>query len=95
MNPLEHLLKDELNRLVDRIAVATHAGTVSVTAKEHPELRTRIEDAESRLAELRQTLLAGYVEWQQAVEECEALWAVAELESDGPVARPTRARRAA
>jgi hypothetical protein len=95
MNPLEHLLEDELNRLVDRIAVATHAGTVSATAKEHPELRTRIEDAESRLADLRQALLAGYAEWQQAIEECEDLWTVAELESDGPVARPARARRAA
>jgi hypothetical protein len=95
MNPLEHLLEDELNRLVDRIAAATHQGTVSGTAREHPELRTRIEQVESRLAELRQALLTRYAEWEQVIEECEDLWAVAELESDGPVARPTRARRAA
>ncbi len=95
MNPLEHLLEDELNRLVDRLAVTIHPGTVSVTAGERPELRRRIEEAESRLAELRQGLLERYGEWKQLIEECEDLWAVAELESDGPSARPIRARRAA
>lgn len=95
MNPLEHLLEDELNRLVDRLAVAIHPGTVGVTASERPELRRRIEEAESRLAELRQALLERYGEWKQLIEECEDLWAVAELESDGPPAKPIRARRAA
>ena len=95
MNVLEHLLDDELNRLVDRISAATRPGTVGATASQHPELRVRIERAESRLAELRQELLARYAEWQQGIEDCENLWAVAELESDGPPAPSTRSRRAA
>ncbi len=92
MNRLEHLLEDDLNRLVDRIAVATSPGTVGATASQHPELRSRIEQSESRVATLRAVLLARYAEWEQALEECEDLWAVAELESDGP---PTPKRRAA
>lgn len=95
MNPLEHLLEDELYRLLDRIAVATRPGTVGATASQHPELRARIEQAESRLAALRAALLAGYAEWQQTIEECENLWAVAELGSEGPAAPSTRSRRAA
>lgn len=92
MNRLEHLLEDELNRLVDRIAAATLPGTVGATASHHPELRSRLEQSESRVAALRAVLLARYAEWEQALEECEDLWAVAELEKDGP---PTPKRRAA
>jgi hypothetical protein len=95
MNALEHLLDDELNRLLDRIAAATRPGTVGATAGQHPELRSRIEQVESRLAQLRQALLARYAEWQEGIEECENLWAVAELESDGPSAPSRRSRRAA
>ncbi len=95
MNPLEHLLNDELSRLLDRIAVSTRSGTVGTTASEHPDLRARIEQAESRLAGLRAALLARYAEWQEAIEESENLWAVAELEKDGPAAASARSRRAA
>ncbi|HET8576274.1 MAG TPA: hypothetical protein VFO18_04190 [Methylomirabilota bacterium] len=96
MNALEHLLDDELNRLLDRIAAATRPGTIGATAGQHPDLRARIEQAESRLAGLRAALLARYAEWQEGIEECENLWAVAELESDGPsTPSTTRSRRAA
>ena len=92
MNALERLLQDELNRLVDRIAVG--AGEDSAAAL-NPDLKVRIERCEDRLTALRAALLDGYGEWIRTVEECEDLWAVAGLRKDGAEAPARISRKAA
>lgn len=80
MNPMDRLLSDELNRLLDRIAASTRAGVAKASARHLPELRVRLDEAEARLAANRQVLLEQYADWQEALEACEDLWAVAQLE---------------
>src|SRR5260370_1432568 len=56
MNPLDALLRDELNRLLDRIAASTRAGVAKVSARQLPDLRARLDEAEERLAAKREAL---------------------------------------
>jgi len=91
MNSLDRLLRDELNRLLDRIAASTRAGVVKVSARQLPDLRARLDGAEGRLAAKRQTLLEQYAGWQEALDSCEDLWAVAQLELEETVAGTLRA----
>lgn len=90
MNTLERLLQDELNRLVDRIAVRAGEDTA---AGLKPDLKARIERSENRLTGLRAALLDGYAEWARAIEECEDQWALAGLRRETEEA--TERRRAA
>jgi hypothetical protein len=80
MNPLDRLLRDELNRLLDRIAASTKTGVVKVSANQLPDLRARLDEAEARLAATRQALLEQYGGWQEALDACEDLWALAQME---------------
>jgi len=91
MNALERLLQDELNRLLDRIAVRAGEDTAAGLKS---DLRVPIERCEERLTALRTALLDGYAEWTRALDECEDLWAVAGLRKDGAEA-PARIRRKA
>jgi hypothetical protein len=91
MNVLDKLLQDELNRLLDRIAVRAGEGA---TAGLKSDLRVPLERCEERLTALRATLLDGYEEWA-TLEECEDLWAVAGLRKDGAEAPARISRRAA
>jgi hypothetical protein len=92
MNAFEKVLQDELNRLVDRIAV--RAGDDAASALT-PDLKSRIERCEGRLTELRLALLDGYGEWSRTLDECEDLWTVAGLRKDGAEAPARISRRAA
>ena len=92
MNTLERMLQDELNRLLDRIAV--RAGE-DATAGLKSDLRASIERCEERLTALRAALLDGYAEWTRALEECEDVWAVAGLRKDGAEAPARISRKAA
>ena len=80
MNPLDALLRDELNRLLDRIAASTRAGVAKVSARQLPDLRARLDEAEERLAAKREALLKEYGDWREALDACEDLWALAQLE---------------
>ena len=90
MNALERLLQEELNHLVDRIAARAGQETA---AGIKPDLKARVERSEERLTRLRAALLDGYAEWTRAIEECEDLWALAELRQQTEDA--TERRRAA
>jgi hypothetical protein len=92
MNTLERMLQDELNRLLDRIAVRAGEDT---TAGLKSDLRAPIERCEDRLTALREALLDGYAEWTRALEECEDVWAVAGLRKDGAEAPARISRKAA
>jgi hypothetical protein len=83
MSHFERLLQDDLNRLVDRIAVRAGEDTAAGLKS---DLRTRIERSEDRLTVLRAALLDGYAEWARAIEECEDLWALAGLRREAPEA---------
>ena len=78
MNTLERLLQDDLNRLVDRIAAATNEGVVA-GSESRPELLLRLAASEARLSSVRHTLLRGYAEWRDALEDCADLWALADF----------------
>jgi hypothetical protein len=92
MNAMERLLQDELNRLLDRIAVSAGEDTATGLTS---DLRAPIERCEERVTALRAALLDGYTEWTRALEECEDLWAVAGLRKDGAEAPARISRRAA
>ena len=83
MSHFERLLQDDLNRLVDRIAVRAGEDTAAGLKS---DLRTHIERSEDRLTVLRAALLDGYAEWARAIEECEDLWALAGLRCEAPEA---------
>ena len=90
MSHFDRLLQDDLNRLIDRIAVRAGEGTA---AGLKPELRTHIERSEERLTVLRAVLQDAYAEWARALDECEDLWAVAGLRRE--VSEPAAQLRAA
>ncbi len=90
MNSMDRLLRDELNYLLDRIAASTRAGVAKASARHLPDLRIRLDEAEARLSAKRQLLLEQYAEWQEALEVCEDLWAVAQLELEETGAGDTR-----
>jgi hypothetical protein len=92
MNALERLLQDELNRLLDRVAVRAGEGTAAGLKS---DLRAPIERCEERLTALRTALLDGYDEWARTLEECEDLWAVAGLRKGGAEAPARISRKAA
>ena len=74
---LDGLLREDLSRLLDRIAVGP--GMDEGLAALDPETRARAEEAEARLAAVRLRLLAGYEEWTRALDACADLWALSAL----------------
>ncbi len=93
MNPLDRLLQDEMNRLLDRLAAAVPEGVVMGGGRERPEVRDLIEALEARLSTLRGSLLEGYRQWHAAIEEYEDLWMLSALEA-GSVEREAERRAA-
>ena len=77
MNPLDRLLGDEMNRLLDRIATTVPGGSLAAATAAHPVLRTRLDETEARLAALRASLLEIYGDWGRTLEDLENLWALA------------------
>ncbi len=76
MNPMDRQLRDEMNRLLDRIATTVPDGSLAATAA-YPALRARLDETEARLAALRATLLETYGAWDRGLEDLENLWALA------------------
>ena len=76
MSHFDRLLQDDLNRLIDRIAVRAGEGTAAALK---PDLKAHIERSEERLTLLRAVLQDAYAEWTRALDECEDIWAVAGL----------------
>jgi len=79
MNALERLLHDDLNRLIDRVAVTTHEGLVAGCEERRRDLFEQLAEAETRLTAARQILLQDYTVWREALDECADLWALADL----------------
>jgi hypothetical protein len=79
MNSLDQLLQDDLHRLIDRIAATAEQNVAIESLAGRTELARRLGDAETRLSALRLDLLSGYLAWQEALQECGDLWALAAL----------------
>jgi hypothetical protein len=77
MNPVDRLLRDEMNRLLDRIATTVPEGSLAAATAGHPSLRSGLDETEAQLAALRATLLETYAAWGKALVDLENLWALA------------------
>ena len=93
MNAMDRLLQDDLNRLSDRLASRVAGETAAAVRSLDPELSERLDRSSAWLADLRLDLVDRYAMWARALEECEALWALAEAEVEAE--RMSLERRAA
>jgi hypothetical protein len=76
MNPVERVLHQELNGLIDRLATSVPDGALEAIRATNPNLKARLDDADARLAALRATMLDDYGRWRRALEDLENLWAL-------------------
>lgn len=76
MNAIDQVLRDEMNRLLDRIAGGGNAEDLVGVLAAQPSLRGKLDETEERLAEIRQSMLEAYGAWGRAMDDLENLWAV-------------------
>lgn len=76
MNPVKRLLDEELAHLIDRLATSVPEGSLENIRRASPALSARLDEAEARLAGVRESLLEGHGRWRRALEEVENLWAL-------------------
>jgi hypothetical protein len=76
MNPLERVLHQELTGLLDRLATSVPPGGFETIRAANPTLKTRLDDADAKLAAVRESLLDSYGRWRRALEDLENLWAL-------------------
>ena len=76
MNPVERVLHHELVGLLDRLAMSVPDGALDAIRAANPTLKTRLDDADAKLATLRAALLDDYGRWRRALEDVENLWAL-------------------
>src|SRR5260370_396275 len=57
MNPVDRLLRDEMNQLLDRIAATVPEGSLPAATARDPTLPARLDETEARLPPPRPTLL--------------------------------------
>lgn len=84
MSRMEQWLTQELSELLDVIARDIPPGTLAFITAHDPTLRTRIEEAEARLAVHRNELIAHYDAWRSALEELQNLWSLAGWKAGQP-----------
>jgi hypothetical protein len=76
MNPLERTLYQELTQLLDRLSASVPEGSLDTIRAANPTLKARLDDADTNLAQARQSLLEAYGRWRRALEDIENLWAL-------------------
>jgi hypothetical protein len=76
MNPVECTLQQELRGLLDRLATSMPEGAFEAIRASNPALRAKLDDADTKLAVARESLLDGYGRWRRALEDIENLWAL-------------------
>ena len=79
MNAMERLLQEDLDHLIDRLAAASHEGLAAGCASRRPDLLGQLADSETRLTNVRRSLIEGYAVWREALQECADLWALVDL----------------
>ena len=76
MNPVGRVLHQELTGLLDRLATSVPSGGFETIRAASPTLKTRLDDADAKLAAVRESLLDSYGRWRRALEDLENLWAL-------------------
>src|SRR5438094_459930 len=71
MNPVEWLLHEEITHFLDRLASSVPSDGVTSHAMT-PAVRTRLDEAETQLAQARASLMEGYGRWRRVLERVEA-----------------------
>jgi hypothetical protein len=84
MNPLDRILREELNGLLERIAGSVPEGSLAAATAHHPSLRARIDETDARLCALRASMLEAYGAWGRTLEDLENLWALAAWKREDP-----------
>jgi hypothetical protein len=77
MNQMEHMLSDDLTRLIDRLALAIPEGSPTRIRTITPILAARLADVEASLAGARASLVEDYARWTRALDDLENIWALA------------------
>jgi hypothetical protein len=77
VNTMERLLHDEISRLMDRLAATVPEGGIERMRNANPTLTQRLDEMETTLAVIRNSLMDGYGRWGQALDDLENLWALA------------------
>ncbi len=90
MNPVERVLHQELTGLLDRLATSVSEGGVENIRATSPTLKTRLDDADAKLAAVRESMLDSYGRWRRALEDLENLWALAAWRSTAAVGQLAR-----
>jgi hypothetical protein len=83
MNAVDGVLRDEIGRLMDRLAATVPGGSLEATSMANPTLRARLDDMEGSLATARAALLEDYGRWRRMLDDLENLWALAAWGSAG------------
>jgi hypothetical protein len=81
MNPVERVLDEEVDHLLDRLATSVPEGSLERVRAANPDLSGRLNGAEGELAVTRQLILEAYGRWRRGLEEVENLWALASARS--------------
>ena len=76
MNPVEQVLRADMNELLDRLASSVPGGCLTAISATQPTLRRRLDEMEDHLTDARAILLDGYGRWRRALEDIESLWAL-------------------
>ena len=84
MSRMEQWLAQELSELLDEIARDVPPGALAFITAHDPALRSRIDEAEARLAVHRNELIAHYDSWHSALEELQNLWSLAGWKAGQP-----------
>ena len=77
MNAVDVVLRDEVGRLMDRLAATVPGGSLEAASTANPTLRARLDDMEGSLAAARTALLDDYGRWRRTLDDLENLWALA------------------
>src|SRR5437016_256295 len=72
MNPVEWLLHEEITHFLDRLASSVPSDGVTSHAMT-PAVRTRLDEAETQLAQARASLMEGYGRWRREADEVDRL----------------------
>lgn len=91
MNTMERLLHDEITRLMDRLATTVPEGGIERLRGANPTLKLRLDEMETTLAGIRNSLMDSYGLWSRALDDLENLWALAAWRSAASEEAPEKA----
>src|SRR3989442_15287135 len=74
MNAVERVLDKELLGLLDRVAASIPEGGLAAGAT--GTLKSRLDEADARAADIRAAIVTEYGRWRRALDDLENLWSL-------------------